>query len=203
MGVDFDAHPEVQALIRDPANYPVLLHPGRDALNLSAVAASDSALQPLRTELQSRRLVVFLVDATWSLGRKMLRLSPSLQRLPRLMFTPSAPSRYLIKQQPHAGCLSTLEATHELMLVLARAGVDDYPLPEQLLQLFHRMQDFQLKCAADPNRTGYRRRAYKPPAERIAPQGRSGIRRTRVFQAPADSGPFTSMPANSTSAGSG
>jgi DTW domain-containing protein YfiP len=202
MGVDFDAHPDVQALIRDPANYPVLLHPGRDALNLSVVSPTAAALAPLRHELQSRRLVVFLIDATWSLGRKMLRLSPSLQSLPRVMFTPSAPSRYLIKQQPHAGCLSTLEATHELLQVLARAGLDQYPLPEQLLQLFHRMQDFQLACAADPNRTGYRRRAYKPAAERIAPQGRSGLRRSRVFQTPADLAPLTSPPGSSTRAGS-
>jgi DTW domain-containing protein YfiP len=114
----------------------------------------------------------------------MLRLSPSLQRLPRIMFTPSAPSRYLIKQQPHAGCLSTLEATHELLLALERAGLDDYPLPEQLLGIFQRMQDFQMRCAADPARGGYRRSAYSQPDDRTAPRGRSGARRTRVFQAP-------------------
>jgi DTW domain-containing protein YfiP len=134
-----------------------------------------------------RQLVVFLVDATWALGRKMLKLSPSLQRLPRVMFTPSAPSRYLIKQQPHAGCLSTLEATHELLVALERAGLDRYPLPGQLLALFHRMQDFQLACAADPNRTGYRRHAYKAPTERAALRGRSATRRARVFQSPAPS----------------
>jgi len=131
-------------------------------------------------------LVVLLIDATWALGRKMLKLSPSLQRLPRIMFTPSAPSRYLIKQQPHTGCLSTLEATHELLVALNRVGLDNYALPEQLLGLFHRMQDFQLKCAADPTRAGYRHRAYKPPAERALFQGRSATRRARMFQSPAD-----------------
>ena len=39
-------------------------------------------------------LLVLLLDATWSCARKMLKLSPSLQRLPRIMFTPSAPSRF-------------------------------------------------------------------------------------------------------------
>src|SRR6185436_7861392 len=106
----------------------------------------------LQARLAKRRLVVFLLDATWALGRKMLRLSPCLQRLPRIMFTPTAPSRYVIKQQPHAGCLSTLEATHELLLTLERAGLDRYPLPGQLLALFERMQNFQLQCAADPTR---------------------------------------------------
>jgi DTW domain-containing protein YfiP len=187
MGVDFDEHEEVQALIHDPRNLPVLLYPGKDALNLSDGSGgpgfSVSQLSTLSSQLEaaSRRLVVFLLDATWALGRKMLRVSPSLQRLPRIMFTPSAPSRYVIKQQPQAGCLSTLEAVHELLLALERAGLDRYPLPAQLLGIFDRMQEFQLRCAADPNRAGYRRRPYSPPAERKPPQGRSGSRRTKLF----------------------
>lgn len=186
MGIGFDEHGAVQALIRDPAHFPVLLYPGRDALNLTAATAvpGEPQLAALHTQLEHRRLVVFLLDATWALGRKMLRLSPSLQCLPRIMFTPTAPSRFVIKQQPHEGCLSTLEATHELLLALAQTGLDTYTQPTQLLQLFARMQEFQLRCAADPNRAGYRRRAYKPAAERSAFQGRSGARRSRVFQAP-------------------
>ena len=157
VGVQFDAHDEVQGLLRDPANLPVLLYPGRDAQNLSR--------GDFRTaDLGDRRLVVLLLDATWSLGRKMLRLSPSLQRLPRLMFTPTAPSRFVIKQQPEVGCLSTLEATHELLVALEKSGLDRYPLPEQMLGLLRRMQDFQLRCAADPDRAGYRHRAYRQPA---------------------------------------
>jgi DTW domain-containing protein YfiP len=186
MGIGFDDHEAVQALIRDPGNLPVLLYPGRDALNLtpSATTGADARFSTLQAELRQRRLVVFLLDATWALGRKMLRLSPSLQRLPRIMFTPTAPSRYVIKQQPHAGCLSTLEATHELLRVLEQTGLDRYPLPNQLLQLFQRMQEIQLRCAADPDRPGYRRRAYKPASERSGFHGRSGHRRANVFQAP-------------------
>ncbi|MGH7957545.1 MAG: tRNA-uridine aminocarboxypropyltransferase, partial [Opitutaceae bacterium] len=185
MGIGFDEHDAVQALINDPGNVCVLLHPGRDAINLSELGASpavDGRFAELRNALLQRTLVVFIVDATWALGRKMLRLSPSLQRLPRIMFTTTAPSRYIIKQQPHAGCLSTLEATHELLAALERAGLDHYPLPDQLLALFQRMQDFQVKCAADPARAGYRRRAYKPPAERVMFQGKSATRRARLFQ---------------------
>lgn len=180
-GIEFDAHEAVQALISDPRNHPVLLYPGRDALNLST---SGAELERLGAEIAGRQLVVFLLDATWALGRKMLRLSPSLQRLPRIMFTPSGPSRYVIKQQPHEGCLSTLEAAHELLLALETAGLDQYPQPQQLLALFDRMQQFQLQCAADPNRPGYRRSAYKPPGQRTPLSGRSGSRKRRVFQAP-------------------
>lgn len=180
-GIGFDQDASVQALIADPANYPVLLYPGREAIDLAAGDSADFAAR-----IGTRRLVVFLLDATWALGRKMLRLSPSLQRLPRIMFTPTAPSRYLIKQQPHAGCLSTLEAAHELLLALERCGLDRYARPEQMLDLFQRMQDFQLRCAADPARGGYRRRAYKAPAERVI---NPGNRRERVFQAPVRPAP--------------
>lgn len=184
VGVDFDAHERVQDLLRDPAYLPVLLYPGPQALNLSDPASPASS--PLYEHIVAstatgRRLLVFLLDATWALGRKMLRLSPSLQRLPRVMFTPSTPSRYVIKQQPHPACLSTLEASHELLMALERAGFDTYSLPDQLLALFARMQEFQLRCASDPNRTGYRHRAYRPPAERKPLSGNSGARRSKMF----------------------
>ena len=206
MGKAFDDHEAVQALINDPRNYPVLLYPGVHAVNLSEAGSEEqgvsfakasepkarsaensapgSALQALRAMLGHRRLTVIILDATWSGARKMLRLSPSLQRLPRLMFTPSAPSRYVIKQQPQAGCLSTLEAVHELLTVLERTGLDRYPQPDQLLGLFQRMQDFQISCAADPSRSGYRRQPYGAPADRIGPRGRSGTRRMRYLSSP-------------------
>jgi DTW domain-containing protein YfiP len=174
VGIGFDDHEAVQEIIADSKNHCVLLYPGPGALNLSRETID------LRV-IDGRTLTVFLLDATWSLGKKMLRLSPSLQRLPRVMFTATAPSRYLIKQQPHEFCLSTLEATHELLLALEQAGLDQYPLPAQLLDLFGRMQDFQIKCASDPARPGYRRQAYSPKAERVAPRGKSGSRRTRIF----------------------
>lgn len=181
MGIAFDEHEAVQALIQDPANAPMLLYPGASALNLSAGELT-------KDDLNGRQLVILLLDATWSGARKMLRLSPSLQRLPRIMFTPAGPSRFVIKQQPEVGCLSTLEATHEVLTALQRGGLDNYPLPDQLLGLFQRMQDFQIKCALDPNRGGYRRQAYSDPASRTAPRGKSGARRTRLFRAAAGSG---------------
>jgi len=197
MGKGFDDHETVQALIDDPQNFPVLLYPGKEALNLSEVGRAVPAesrltedgspglsFENLRSQLAQRRLVVFLLDATWSGARKMLRLSPSLQRLPRIMFTPSAPSRYIIKQQPVEGCLSTLEAVHELLTVLAQTGLDRYEDPAQLLGLFQRMQDFQISCAADPDRGGYRRQPYGSPAQRVRAQGRSGSRRLKYLSGP-------------------
>jgi DTW domain-containing protein YfiP len=176
MGIGFDDDAAVQALIHDPRNHSVLLYPGVTARNLSR-----GDLTP--ADLGGRQLVVFILDATWSGARKMLRLSPSLQRLPRIMFTPSAPSRFIIKQQPQEGCLSTLEAVHELLTVLERSGLDRYEQPGQLLDLFQRMQDFQIRCAADPTRPGYRRHPYSDPATRVVTTGRSGSR-SRYLRSP-------------------
>lgn len=174
MGLGFDADEAVQALIRDPRHYPVLLYPGADARNLSTGGLTAA-------DLGDRQLVVLVLDATWAGARKMLRLSPSLQRLPRVVFNASSLSRYVIKQQPQAGCLSTLEATHEVLVALAQAGLDQYPLPDQLLGLFQRMQDFQIRCATDPTRSGYRRKPYSEPGQRTPLRGKSGARRNRFI----------------------
>jgi DTW domain-containing protein len=187
MGIEFDQHPRVQELLHDAGNLPVLLYPGRDALNLTNASQADQRFTDFRTQAAQRKLVVFVLDATWALGRKMLKLSPTLQSLPRIMFTPSAPSRFVIKQQPAAGCLSTLESIHELLLALQTAGLDQYPLPAQLLGLFERMQAFQIQCATDDNRGGYRRHGYRAPGERKPFRGQSAKRRARFFESPLPS----------------
>lgn len=200
IGIEFDGHEAVQALINDPKNYPVLLYPGRDALDLSKVqkddpqlfcpatagtntgpAAAGNGATFLKAQLESRRLVVFLLDATWRLVRPMLRLSPSLQRLPKIMFSNAAPSRYVIKRQPEPGCLSTLEATHELLLALDRSGLDRYAMPEQLLAVFQRMQDIQIKHTAENKRLGFSRYDRRARPEGQPPVPRAPSKRRRIF----------------------
>jgi len=163
MGTAFDDHAAVQAVLNDPQNYCVLLYPGKMATNLS----DPAQIPALGAQVHQRRLVVVLIDATWRGARTIHRLSLSLQRLPRIKFTPTKPSRYVIKRQPRPDCLSTLEAVHELLLVLEQTGLDQYPRPGQLVEVFHRMQDFQLKCASNPNRQGYRHHPHRDPAKLI------------------------------------
>jgi DTW domain-containing protein YfiP len=177
----FERHEAVQALIDDPDNYPVLLYPGRDALDLSVAEAPQ--LEVINQQLARRRLVVFLLDATWRKVRPMLRLSPNLQRLPKVMFSNAAPSRYIIKRQPEPGCLSTLEATHELLLALDRSGLDRYTLPAQLLDVFQRMQDIQITRTAENRRRGILRHAPKIKTEASAAPIPPGPKRRRIFPA--------------------
>lgn len=150
MGSDFDNHQAVQDLIHDARYFPMLLYPGRDAIDLSDRGA-------LSGFLDGRQLLVILLDATWRSARRMFNRSPSLQRLPRLGIMSGEKSRYLIKKQPHDWCLSTIEAAHELMKALDRAGLDSYARPDQMLDLFDRMQQHQISCMQDPARQNYRR----------------------------------------------
>ena len=184
LGIGFDGHEAVQALINDPENFPVLLYPSRDALDLSTLQKHDPQLSALNAQLESRRLVVFLLDATWRLVRPMLRTSLSLQRLPRIMFSHAAPSRYVIKRQPEPGCLSTLEATHELLVALDRSGLDAYSQPEQLLSLFQRMQDFQIRRTAENALRGDRRHVRRIPSGHPAGPTPAVAKRRRIFPAP-------------------
>ncbi len=174
VGIGFDDHEAVQRIIATPENFPVLLYPGANAHDLSRGELTADVLQ-------GRQLVVFLLDATWSCARKMLRVSPTLQRLPRVKFTASGRSRYLIKRQPQDGCLSTLEAAHELLGALAAAGLDRYEDPAQMLGLFEKMQQHQIRCASQSTGPRHGGRTVRDPATRdntpAQPRGNSARRR--------------------------
>jgi DTW domain-containing protein YfiP len=156
-GVHFENNARVRALIDDPVNYPVLLYPGKGSMDIrdSGFPASIPG---------DRKLTVFIVDATWHCSRTIVRLSPCLQRLPRIMIQPLSPSRYTIKRQPAAWCLSTIEAVHELLIALESSGLDAYPDKNRLLAAFHEMQDFQVRQIAKAiARPGHRVRGIREP----------------------------------------
>jgi len=142
-GVAFDSHPRVRELINDPANYPVLLYPGNGSIDLSQPGSGTE----LAAAASGRRITAFLVDATWACSKAVLRESPGLLLLPRLMFTPRTPSRWLIKRQPGPLCLSTLETVHELLCALEAAKLEDYPDKARLLAAFADMQEYQITRA--------------------------------------------------------
>jgi DTW domain-containing protein YfiP len=162
MGIEFDSHKVFQEQIHDKRYFPMLLYPGKDAIDLSGGGA-------LSGFLHDRQLLVILLDATWRNARKMFNRSPTLQKLPRLGIVPAEKSRYLIKRQPHDWCLSTIEAAHELMIALDNAGLDIYARPTQMLDLFDRMQQYQISCMQDPARQNYRRVAGRKIERRCIP----------------------------------
>ena len=165
-GIAFDDNPRFRALVDDPHNYPMLLYPGEGAVDLGREAFP-------RERLGDRRLLVFLIDATWACARAVARESPGLMALPRLMFTPREKSRWIIKRQPADWCLSTLEATHELLISLDEAGLESYSDRGRLLEVFARMQDYQIERRDAGSRPRHLTARRERAARRAAPPNRA------------------------------
>jgi len=160
VALDLDNHPRVRALIDNPANYCVLLYPGAQAVDISAADFEANQLPGYTAE---RHMVVMLIDATWSLAYKLLRDNQRLLELPQFKLQPLQASRYVIKRQPGALCLSTLETVHEILLAFEKAGLDSYPDKERLIDTFHAMQDYQLEQARVHNNPRHHIRRHRQP----------------------------------------
>jgi DTW domain-containing protein YfiP len=104
----------LQALLTEGGKQSVLLYP------------TDCYEPPAGHASEQIRLVV--LDATWQNSRRLLRLNPLLQTLPRIAFQNPAPTRYSairIAHAPHQ--LSTIEATGAMLAALEQ-GFNEQPL---------------------------------------------------------------------------
>lgn len=130
----------------------VLLFPGREARELSSLAAHERPSQ------------LVLLDGTWRKARWMIRETPWLQRLPQVRFTPTELSRYRIRQQPAEHCVSTLESAVATLRILE----PDTTGLERLLTVFDSMIDDQI--AFMRKQTGHPRFGGRPPrTSRVLP----------------------------------
>ncbi len=137
---DPDSSVRLQELCRDPRYRPVVLYPGKEASTASELSRSTC-------DGVGKRLLVVLVDATWSLARKMMGRSSLLQSLPRISFVRPYRSRFAFKTQPAEYCLSTIESAYYLIRELQEAGAVSGELcVEPLMELFARLIRFQLDC---------------------------------------------------------
>ena len=141
IGIDFTNESKVRALIEDPQYTSVLLFPAPQAVNLS---------QDGYRALTGRqgRLQIFVVDGTWPLAGKILRLSENLRALPAVSFSPRQPSNFQFKKQPRAEYLSTLESIHLLLELGQEQGIEIAGRQiEQLPKIFERLVQIQLQGA--------------------------------------------------------
>ena len=134
-GVSFEASPRVRELATLPG--AALLYPGP-----GSTPARDLASAPPP--------VLFAVDGTWHQSEKMLRLSPTLARLPRVSVDAGRPSGYgLLRAEPGEVHLSTLEA-------VALALGDLESAPERfapMVAAFQRSVALQLACSRGDRRS--------------------------------------------------
>lgn len=136
-GVGFGNDERVNALINDPKYFPVLLSPGKTAVDVHAFKPPVD-----------RQLLIFAVDSKWSLVKSVLNRSPNLKGLPRICFTPERPSQIEIREQPDPACLSTIEAVHYVLEALS-PGVPEHSF---LISAFQKMVQRQLDFESRPTR---------------------------------------------------
>jgi DTW domain-containing protein YfiP len=149
IGLAFADHPVSARLTAGAA----LLFPGDDALD----PATLSHCLP-------RTLVV--LDGTWSQARKLLGFNPALRALPRIGLVPTRPSRYAIRREPAAHCLSTVEAVVETLGRLEGDATRFLPV----LHAFDHLVATQVVCAAERSAPHWHRRraALVDPPRRAA-----------------------------------
>ena len=115
-----------------PRDFPQdagVLYPGEGSMDLAELPAHH----------RPKKLVV--IDGTWSQAHRIYRDNPWLHGLTRYSLNPSSPSRYRIRKEPSAQCLSTLEST-----VMALSMIEpDTPGIEELLRGFDLMNERQVE----------------------------------------------------------
>lgn len=152
VGVDFATDVALRVALNDAAAPAVLLYPSEDA--------QDLALQP-----PPGPVTLVVIDGTWWQASKLFKHNPFLHALPRYALAPSEESRYRIRREPAAHCLSTIEALEAALVVLeGRPG----GIPE-LLKPFDTMVETQLDFIARENRPRHRRSAEPRLRPLVAP----------------------------------
>jgi DTW domain-containing protein len=141
-GHDYSEHSTINELIANPQHQCVVLFPGQNSINLSRLSLNEkNNLFP-----DNKKLIIFVVDGTWSTARQTMHLSKNLKTLPRISFEPSHPSNFRIRKQPQSEYLSTIEAIHETIELLGDIkGLEQQNRPhDKLLQVFNYMVEKQL-----------------------------------------------------------
>jgi DTW domain-containing protein YfiP len=144
VGTALDAHPIVCSALDDADRQSVLLWPGPASVDIRSIPID-------------RPVTLIVVDGTWALARKLVRLNPRLAALPQVRLSPSRPSDYRIRREPAEGCVSTVEAVIEA-LGLLDGSPDAF---EAMRAPFRAMVDRQIAFA--DARTGAGRHKPKGP----------------------------------------
>jgi DTW domain-containing protein YfiP len=135
VGVEFAADLALRAALSDPEAPPILLYPSE--------GAKDLAREPPRGPV-----TLVVIDGTWWQAAKLFKQNACLRQLPRYGLTPSEGSRYRIRREPAAHCLSTIEALAAALGVLEGrpSGLSELLLP------FDAMVETQLRFAETESR---------------------------------------------------
>ena len=161
-GQDYTENNKVNDLIADKEYHSMILYPGRNSQNLSTMTMQ----QRQQISPSGKKLRLFVIDGTWATARKMVRQSTNISALPRICFSPTTPSSFRVRKQPHAACYSTIEAIHHTIELMKPAqSVTDTRPHDRLLKVFDYMVEKQLDFIRSSNlnlrESTYRREGQK------------------------------------------
>jgi DTW domain-containing protein YfiP len=145
MSESFKDNDRVNELIKTTNAY--ILYPGKGSYTADSIP-------------HKKDITIFIIDATWPCSKKLLKLSPNLQLLPKISFDADKESIYQFKRQPNTFALSTIESTHVLLNQLNDANIEvlDKAKLDVFLNPFKKLIKIQLECENDPNLKGYRKK---------------------------------------------
>lgn len=172
VGTEVDNHPAVVAALSDPSRPAILLWPGP--------GAKDLAQEP-----PEGPVTLVVVDGTWSLAKKLVRINPRVASLPRYALSPSEPSRYRIRGEPQEDYVSTIEAVMLALEILDRAPGKF----RALLEPFEKMVDTQIEHEKLLHGGRQRKLVKKPRRPRPVPRELEGARSVVVISTEANAWP--------------
>lgn len=163
MGVDFSEDTQYLQYFDETKYQPFILYPGEDSIRVDLPKNTDDE----KIFSENKIPVIFVLDATWFFAKKMMRVNPSLHVLPRLSFHNKILSKFIIKQQPHECCLSTVESLEVLLNHLDKRGEEQLDGAQaNLIEVFEKMVQYQVECSNNPEKKGYRRSGFRKVEDR-------------------------------------
>ncbi len=132
--VEFSKHKRVNEIISQYESF--VLYPTDDAINIS---------QNNPKKIQDKKMAIFILDATWSCAKTMLRDSANLQKLQTISFDLGRKSMFEIKEQPEEFCLSTIESTLSVLENIDRLDLENIgnDAKANFLNPFFKMIEYQ------------------------------------------------------------
>ncbi len=144
VGIDFTNDPKLNALLKDPQYYPVLMYPSDDAWH----GKKEGFTQAVKG--QGKKLLAILIDSTWFCSKKMIRYSSNINSLPKVSFYGQYKSIFTFKHEPKEYCVSTIETCYYLIKELQESGISNPDCdPEPLMNVFKEMIKYQLQKEND------------------------------------------------------
>lgn len=159
-GVDFSRDDRLRTLLEKAAR-PAVLFPVEGARVLG------------RAEGGREPLTLIVLDGTWGQARKLWKVNDFLRALPAYRLEPGQPSRYRIRAEPAAHCVSTIEAVAAALQALD--GQDREAMLAPFLDLVARQAGFGQAPERSP------RRRMRPPKGLHLPQAVARDRRAALL----------------------